>query len=212
MGSDIENINKLLADPKTFEEVASEYDSPVDCYDSLRGEAKKSLETFDKYLSFYSACLEEGPTGFVLNELDSRTARSIKNMILKSSRAGRQFPVYSADEVHHRIEQYRKLGDESVNDLVTHRGVGFTTLEHIFDNDLNEGSGGQNGSTYRLLDNLLAKTPNTSSEITAILARARCTVGAKSTHKGHPAIGVHVDRLASKLPDHYPEDNRSGSE
>jgi hypothetical protein len=29
---------------------------------------------------------------------------------------------------------------------------------------------------------------------------------------GHPAIGVHIDRLASKLPDHYPEDNRSGSE
>lgn len=212
MGSDIENINKLLADPKTFEEVASEYDSRVDCYKSLRGEAKKSLETFDEYLSFYSACLEEGPTEFVLDRLDSETARSIKNMILKSSRAGRQFPVYSADGVHHRIEQYRKLGDESVNDLVTHRGVGFTTLEHIFDNDLNEGSGGQNGSTYRLLDNLLAKTPNTSSEITAILARARCTVGAKSTHKGHPAIGVHVDRLASKLPDHYPEDNRSGSE
>ena len=206
MGSNGTDLQAVLAEPSAFEEIESEYDDAVDCYQSLRDEAKKSLTTFDEYMTFYSACLEQGPTGYVLNDLNKNAARSIKNMILKSSRAGRQFPVYSVADLHRRIEQYQELGGESVDSPVTHRGVAFTTLEHIFDSDEHE------NHAYEILDSLFDETPDAASELTAILARARFVVATKSMDRELPAFEQQVDNFVTGLPDFYPEDDRSGSE
>lgn len=202
MGSEGEDLQAVLAEPSVFEEVASEYNDAVDCYRSLRDEAKRSLTTFDQYMAFYSACLREGPRDFVLKDLDTNAARSLKNMVLRSSRAGRQFPVYSVAELSRRVKQYQELEDG----LVTPRAVAFAVLEHIFDSDEHE------NHVYEILDSLLDETPDAASELTAILARARFVVATKSMDRELPAFEQRVDNFATVLPDFYPEDDRSGSE
>lgn len=206
MCSEVDDLQVLLADPSAFNEIMSGYDNAVDCYQSLLHEAKRSLSTFDEYIAFYSSCLAEGPSDFVKNDLETNAARSLKNMVLKSSRAGRQFPVYSVAELHRRVNQYQKLTVESVDNLVTHRSVAFTTLEHIFDNTED------NSQVYGILDGLFDETPDTPSDLTAILARARFVVATSSIKRNIPAYERHVQELITELPDFRGEDHRSGPE
>lgn len=206
MSPETEDLEALLAEQAKFDEIALEYDDSIDCYRSLRDEAKRSLTTFDEYQKFYSVCLDQGPTGFVINDLNDNAVRSIKNMILGSSRAGRQFPVHSAAEIHQRINKYQDLGDDSVDNLVSYRAIVFTTLEHLFDSDR------EDAAIYKEIDDILAETPEGPSEITSVLARARFVIAVQLTDKNSPAIEKHFIELIDTLPDFNSEDDRPAEE
>lgn len=202
MTLDMSPLQRFLENPTNFDEIVSDYDDEVDCYTNLRDEAGKQLPSFEEYLRFYTASIEEGPTEFVFYDLKRNAARSLKNMVLRSSRAGRQFPITSAAELQQRSEAFRDLGVDSI----TPHSVVFTLLEHIFDSDEHKAHG------YEIIDHLLTETPDTSSELVALLVRVRFVLATESINPDSTAVDTHVEELYRDLPDTLQDDDRNASE
>lgn len=202
MTSEHSALQRFLENPANFEELVSDYEDEVDCYTSLRDEAKKILPSFNEYFQFFTASIDEGPTEFVFNDLNRNAIRSLKNMVLRSSRAGRQFPITSAAELQRRVEAFRDLGVDSV----TPHSVIFTLLEHIFDDDKHE------THSYEIIDHLLTETPDAPSELVALLVRARFVLATETLNPDSAAVDTHIEKLYHDLPDTIKNDNRSASE
>jgi hypothetical protein len=82
-------VQSLIENPKLFSEISDQYESDIDCFETLLTQAKQSLESFEEYTEFYSICLEYGPTSYVQSQLEENAVRSLKNMVLQSSTAGK---------------------------------------------------------------------------------------------------------------------------
>lgn len=195
-------LQEFVEDPRTFDELAADYDDDVACYTDLRDEAKRTLSSFDKYLEFYAASIEHGPTEFVFYDLNQNAVRSLKNMVLRSSRAGRRFPIASAAELQRRIDLYNELGVDSV----TPRTTLFTIIEHILDDDSHA------AHAHQILDQLLADQPADGSELITLLARVRFVLATRSLHIDNPGLEIYMNELRDDIPDPLPEDDRTASE
>jgi hypothetical protein len=202
MTSSTSEVEQFVEDPRRFDELATDYDDDVACYTDLRDEAKRTLSSFDAYLEFYAASIEHGPTEFVFYDLNRNAVRSLKNMVLRSSRAGRQFPIASAGELQRRIELYVELGVDSV----TPRTTLFTIIEHILDDD------SPAAHAHRILDRLLADRPANGSELVTLLARVRFVLTAESLDIDDPSLEIYLNKLRDDIPDPLPEDERTASE
>jgi len=197
-----EFLQTVLSEASTFDEVAPEFEDEVTCYKRLRDTAKTELASFDEYLEFYSQAIEGGPTDFVFYDLERNSTRSLKNMVLRSSQAGRRFPICSLSELQHRIKSYQNLGVESV----TPRSVAFTVLEHIFDNEESQ------SYCYDIMNSLLSECSSSPSEIIEIFARARFVVATETLDTEVEALEDYFQSLSSDLPDPRPDDDRAASE
>ena len=202
MDSDSDAIQALIDDPSSFDEIATDYEDDVKCYDDLLNEAKKNLSSFNEYMQFYTANIEFGPTDYVYHDLKQNATRSLKNMVLGSSRAGKRFPVFSAAELQHRIDSYRDLGVDSV----TPRTVTYTILEHILDDEPHE------SQVYMMLDHLLSDQPDNGPELISLLARARFVFATEKFDSDNPALETHLSQLHDTIPDPLPNDERSPSQ
>lgn len=191
----------LLNEPETFDQLAEQYDSAIDCYDHMLTQAKQSLGTFEDYVEFYSICLEYGPTSHVKSQLEENAVRSLKNMALQSSTAGEQFPVQTVAQLRQRVDTYRDLGVESV----TQRSVAFTLLEHLFDDDEHE------PYAYEILSRILNSQPPSPSELTATLVRARFVVAAETASR-QTSMDTHAEELFTNFPDPRPDDEGTATE
>lgn len=195
-------VEEFVEDPQTFDEFAADYDDDVSCYTDLRDEAKRTLSSFDAYLEFYAASIEHGPTEFVFYDLNRNAVRSLKNMALRSSRAGKRFPIISAAELQRRIDSYAELGVDSV----TPRTTLFTIIEHILDDDVHD------AQVHQILDQLLADQPSEGSELITLLARVRFVLIAESLNINNPSLEIYLNELRDDIPDPLPEDDRTASE
>lgn len=200
-GSCNKSFRRLLDGEVTFEELSSEFEDDVACYQRLRDETKKSVTSFDDLIDFHQVCIEQGPTEFVFYELKRNAARSLKNMMLGDSRVGRRIPITSAAELQRRIDAYQSLGVESV----TSRAVVFTLLEHIFDDD------GHADHASEILGQLLQSCPDTAETVN-LLARARFVLVAESLRPELAAFDTQVEALFTEFVDPRPDDDRSAEE
>jgi len=200
MSTDASALRTFLNDPANFDEIASDYQDEVECYIKLRDKAKKALSTFDEYIQFYGMAIEEGPSGFVLQDLNRNATRSLKNMILRSSSTGKRYPITSVTELERRAEAFHELGVNSV----TPQSVVFTVLEFIFDD------GNPNG--YEVIDHLLSERSDASSDFVALFVRARFIIAVESLNANSPAVDIYTEEFYQDLPDTIPDDERSASE
>ena len=198
--SNVTKVRTLLNKPETFNKLAKQYDSDVDCYEQLLTQAKQSLETFDDYAEFYSICLEYGPTSYVQSQLERNATRSLKNMVLQTSTSGKRFPIRTVAQLRQRINTYRDLGVESV----TSQSVAFTLLEHIFDDDSHE------PHAYEILSRLLSSQPSSPGELTAILTRARFVVAAETASR-QISMEIYSKELFTDFPDPRPNDKATAA-
>lgn len=194
-------IKTLFDEPETFDELAAQYDDGQDCYENLLIQAKQSLDTFKDYAEFYSICLEYGPTSYVQSQLEENAVRSLKNMVLQTSTAGKQFPIRTVAQLRKRIDTYRDLGVKSV----TQRSVAFTLLEHLFDDDEHE------SYMYEILSRLLRSQPSSPGELTAILVRTRFIV-ASETASRQSSLETFGEELFTEFPDPRPDDDATARE
>lgn len=202
MASDPSQVKEFVEDPTTFEEIAVDYDDDVACYNDLLDGAKRSLSSFDEYLEFYTASIEYGPTDYVFYDLKRNSVRSLKNMVLRSSRAGKRYPIVSAAELQHRIDSYHDLGVDSVTPSTTT----YTIIEHLLDDDSHE------EHAYQILDYLLGDKPNDGLELITLLARARFVLTVETLNVDNPALEIYLSELRDDIPDTLPDDDRTPSE
>jgi hypothetical protein len=189
-------VQSLIENPKLFSEISDQYESDIDCFETLLTQAKQSLESFEEYTEFYSICLEYGPTSYVQSQLEENAVRSLKNMVLQSSTAGKRFPIHTAAQLRQRIDAYRDLYINSV----TQRSTAFTLLEHIFDLIEDPDSDEDEAYGYRVLSRLLCEQPTTAGALTAILVRARFVVAAMTVDR-QVALDTYVNEMFRDFPD-----------
>jgi hypothetical protein len=202
MSSDSLTVREFIQDPSIFDTIVADYEDDADCYNDLRDEAKKSLSSFDEYLEFYATCIERGPKEHASSDLERNAVRSLKNMVLGSSTAGRRFPIVSAADLQHRIDSYQELGVESV----TPRTVTYTIIEHILDDSPDE------SQVYVTLDHLLTDQADKSDELVTLLSKARFVFAAETLQLDNPALEIYLDEFCDDLPDPLPDDNRTPAE
>lgn len=202
MTSGTSPVEDVVTDPATFEAVATGYDDEVACYRDLRDEAKRTLGSFDEYLDFYAAVIESGPTDYVYYDLETNAVRSLKNMVLRSSRSGKRFPVDSARELQRRIDSYQSLGV----DAVTPRTTTYTIIEHLLDDDHDR------ATVYRTLSQLLGDLPTDGAELTKLLVHARFVFATETLASTNPAVERYLAELHEDLPDPLPNDGRGAQE
>lgn len=200
-------VRTLIENPNRFNEISSQYDNDVDCYENLLRQAKRSLETFEEYAEFHSICLEHGPTSYVKEQLEANAVRSLKNMVLQTSTAGKRFPIHTAAQFRHRVELYRDLGIESV----TQRSAAFTLLEYIFDAVEDQARDKDEGYGYKVLSRLLCEQPTPAGDLTAILVRARFVVGALTAGR-QMSLDTFAGEMIANLPDPKKDDGATASE
>lgn len=198
MTSGTSRVEDVVSDPDAFEAIATGYDDEVACYRDLRDEAKRTLESFDEYLNFYESVIESGPTDFVYYDLETNAVRSLKNMVLRSSRSGKRFPVDSASELQRRIDSYQLVGV----DAVTPRTTTYTIIEHLLDDDTDR------ATVYRTLNQLLGDLPTDGAELTRLLAHARFVFATETLAGTNPAVERYLTELHEDLPDPLPDDDR----
>lgn len=202
MTSEPPEVEAFVENPSRFDEIAAAYDDDTACYNDLRDEAKRTLSSFDEYLDFHAASIEYGPTDYVLSDLNRNAVRSLKNMVLRSSRAGKRFPIASAAELQHRIDSYADLGIDSV----TPRTTAFTIIEHILDDDSHE------AHAHHILDQLLTDQPDKEFELITHLVRARFVLAAETLNLNNPGLEIYLSELRDDIPDTLPDDERTPSE
>lgn len=195
-------LDEFLSDTSKFSQIAAEFSDEVACYRQLRSSAKSSLTSFDEYIQFYAACIDEGPTGFVYHDLQKNAIRSLKNMVLRDSDAGKRFPIQSARELNRRIKAYQDLGV----DTVTERAVVFTLIEHILDHDTHKRHG------YEIIALLLDDLPDKPTKTVEILIRAGFIFSVQSSALGTEGFDKYVDSFFSKFPAVRPDDDRTAAE
>lgn len=200
-------VQSLIKNPKLFSEISDQYESDIDCFETLLTQAKQSLESFEEYTEFYSICLEYGPTSYVQSQLEENAVRSLKNMVLQSSTAGKRFPIHTAAQLRQRIDAYRDLYINSV----TQRSTAFTLLEHIFDLVEDPDSDEDEAYGYRVLSRLLCEQPTTAGALTAILVRARFVVAAMTVDR-QVALDTYVNEMFRDFPDTKKDDEATASE
>ena len=81
--SDEPQVRAIILEPETFDEITTQYEDQIHCYEALLEQAKRSLGTFEEYAEFHSVCLEYGLTNYVRSQLEENTVRSLKNMVLR---------------------------------------------------------------------------------------------------------------------------------
>lgn len=196
-------VDQLLSYSKKFDEIVEGFDDEIDCYYALQDAAKSHLRSFEDLIQFYEICIDQGPAGFIYSRLDRNAERSLKNMILQDSPAGKRFPINSLPELDNRVQSYRDLG----LDGITTKSVVSTTLEHIYakerevDVDL----------VYERCDNLLDESDQTIGG-KKLLAHARFVSATSSVDRDTEAFDYYTSEFLSDLPDPYPEDQRSADE
>lgn len=195
------HLQTLLEYPSRYQEILAEYNGERDCYEDLLQTAKRTLTSFDEYHEFYEVMIQEGPTDLVTDDLNRNVARSLKNMVLRSSQAGRQFPIFTATELEQRIEAYQDLG---ANNL-TERSVIFTLLEQLFDED-------QDTLPYEVVSRLCRDLPTGDSVIAEILTRARFVLATTAASVEGEAINHLFEKLYTDLPNPLPDVPREASE
>ncbi|WP_135537068.1 hypothetical protein [Halostella pelagica] len=197
--SDAERVNLLLSGSKSFEEIAEDFEDEIDCYYNLQNAAKTHLRSFEKYLRFYEVCIDQGPTGFVYSRLNRNAERSLKNMVVRGSDAGKRFPINSLSELDNRVKGYQDLG---LNGLTTGNVVS-TILEHIYTE--------REDSVYEICDNLLHDS-NQPIMGKKLLVHARFISVTTSVDRDTEAFEYYLSEFLSDLPDPHPEDERSADE
>jgi len=199
-------LETIFEDPTKFETIASKFDDEIDCYETLLKKAKKSLSSFNELHHFYSIAIQEGPTESVLHDLDRNAARSLKNMVLGSSRSGRQFPIDSVEELQYRVDKYQALGEE----VVTPESVVFTILEYLFDKDEHTA---QAYERFRLLLNNTSETDSSqNSELVTLLARSRFILAADMLSHKKRQLEPYIKEFLNDVPDPLPDDDRTATE
>lgn len=203
MSSDTDDpVHLLLENPDSYNEIESDFEDEATCYEFLRSNAKKSISSFDNYIKFYDICLENGPSPLVYSDLKNNAARSLKNMVLRESKAGKRFPILSATQLQDRIGAYQDIGIDSVTD----QAVVFTLLEHIFESDKHE------KHAYEILDQLLNEIPTTPTDTVKILVRARFVIATETLDTRTEVFEEYINSFLSDLPDPRPNDDRTASE
>ena len=192
---------EILEDPERYDEITSEYEDEVAAYEVILDQAKSSLDTFEDYAEFYSVCIENGPSKYIIGQLEENAVRSLKNMVLQTSTAGKRFPIRTASELYQRINRYTELGVESV----TQRSVSFTILEHIFDSDTSE------SYAYMILSQLLRDQPSDQNELVAILVRSRFVIAAETVDR-KTSLKTYAEELFDDLPDPKINENATSTE
>lgn len=195
-------LQSFLENPSNFDQIASNYDDEVKCYLDLLDNAKKSLGSFNEYHRFLTAATQHGPTDFVYYRLNRNGVRSIKNMILGSSRAGRQFPISSLEELQERIEAYQELGVKPVEP----QSVIFTLFEHLLDSETNQ------RQPYHIINSILNQENLPNSEVVSFLVQIRLVLALQVSGQNESELKRHTNQAASELPDPLPDDDRDGEE
>jgi hypothetical protein len=194
-------VQDLINDPESYYDISAEYSSDQDCYETLLKQAKQSLATFEEYIEFHSVLLDHGPTEYVQHQLKRNTLRSLKNMILQTSTAGKRFPIHTLEQLQKRIKKYKELGVESVNQ----RAVAFTLLEHLFDDDSDD------AYIYTILDRILNVQPSQGGDLVAILVRARFVIAAQTVNR-QTSLDTYAEELFDDLPDPKAQDKATARE
>lgn len=194
-------VQDLINDPESYYDISAEYSSDEDCYETLLKQAKQSLATFEEYIEFHSVLLDHGPTEYVQQQLKRNTLRSLKNMILQTSTAGKRFPIHTLEQLQKRIKKYKELGVESVNQ----RAVAFTLLEHLFDDDSDD------AYIYTILDRILNVQPSQGGDLVAILVRARFVIAAQTVNR-QTSLDTYAEELFDDLPDPKAQDKATARE
>ena len=197
--SDAERVDLLLTGSMSFEEIAEDFDNEIDCYYSLQNASKTHLKSFKEYLHFYEVCIDQGPTGFVYSRLKRNAERSLKNMVIRGSDAGKRFPINSLSELDNRVKGYQELG----LDRLTTESVVSTILEHIYTE--------RGDSIYEICNSLLHDS-NQPIMGKKLLVHARFVSVMISVDRDTEAFEYYSSEFLSDLPDPYPGDERSADE
>ena len=198
---DSAKVQELVNDPDIYHDILAEYSSEQECYEAILKQAKQSLATFEEYIEFHSVLLNHGPTKYVQNQLERNTLRSLKNMLLQTSTAGRRFPIHTSEQLQNRIKKYKELGVESVNQ----RAVAFTLLEHLFDDDSDD------AYIYKILGRILSVQPSQGGDLIAILVRARFVIAAQTVNR-QTSLDTYAEELFDDLPDPKAQDKATARE
>lgn len=156
---------QLVEDPETYSEFESEYRDSWEYYRSVRNAAPDELPTFEEYLELHRIFFE-GPSGdHVRRQVEQWLPRSVKNMVLGTSKRGRAYSVSTLKQVEERLNAYRSLDLETPT---LYEQVQ-TIVEALYDDDWM--------SAYSTLDGLLAEVPEGAPKAIELVARLRAVVG-----------------------------------
>ena len=188
-----EQVRALVRDPSRYDEIAGAYDdNAVYTVRNLQDGAVAALDTFEEYAEFNRICLVEGPDEDVLWLIDAQEiARSIKNMLLRDSKAGRAYPLDTLSEVEDRLARFARVGHEvpSLRDVVE------TTVEHLYDKRTTA------EHVFSTLSRVLSDVPGTTAhggdvrEAVDFLARARTVARLSAAGKPHRTLAEEATRF-----------------
>jgi len=128
-------------------------------------------------------------------------------MVLRTSHAGKRFPIHTAAQFDQRVKIYQELGIESV----TQRSAAFTLLEHVFDLIESQDREEDEAYAYKILSQLLCEQPSPAGELTAILVRARFVIGSMTVNR-RVSLDTFAEEMFVDFPDPRKNDEATAAE
>lgn len=187
-----ERAKRLVEAPERYDELKAEYSNEWKYYRSLRNAAPEELATFDEYVELHRIFFERESRRQIRAQVEQWLPRSVKNMVLGSSKRGRAYRISTLQEVNERLKTYDELG-LATPDLYEQIQ---TILEALYDDDWND--------AHSILDDLLDDTPNGASKTIELVARVRVALAvrdAEDTSAVHQAIVEYVETVDPPLSD-----------
>ncbi|MFT4920817.1 MAG: hypothetical protein ACI8XM_000008 [Haloarculaceae archaeon] len=194
--SHADRAEMLLEDPSRFEELVQEYDDGTEFYGKTARKVPRVDARFEALIEYHRIFIDRGPSEYIYYRLNRDTARSIKNMILGGSRAGRAYRIHTLAEAQDRVDAYWELGmDEEALSLSR---VVETTLEEIYLDD------DYRSQAYSILNTLLNDVTDVNREVIEFVARAqlveRLDNGQREDHQ-HAALERYLNHVPNPRPD-----------
>lgn len=196
-----ERAEALLNQPERYEELVEAYQNGKEFYEKTREKIPNVASDFEEYLSFYRIFINRGPSEYIYSLLNKNTDRSIKNMILGSSDAGRAFRIYTLEQAEQRVKSYQGLGVEGTS----LHGVITTVLEEIYE------SGDYEKYGYSILSTLLNGVPSSERDTVELVARARF-VAAIQLGSNEQRISEKLNNYLNVVGDPLTKDSRTAEE
>lgn len=194
----------LVNNPDRFDEFRREYGGDHELYEKVLSKCPTELETFDEFLSLYEILLERGPRDTVISNLERDLARSIKNMVLGDSKAGKAYPIDTLSELSDRVAQFDSLSEQVT--VPSERDIVLTTIEHIYAFESHD------RRSDELFDRLLADTDGVDDEAVEVLARARLVARLRDGIPSEDQVEQELDRYLTATVDPMPDDDQSAEE
>lgn len=191
-----ERAKILLEDPDRFEELVEDYEDGTDFYNKTARKVPSIDDNFEALLDYHQIFIDRGPSDYIFYNLNRNTARSIKNMLLGGSDAGKAYRIYTLAEAQQRVMAYQDLGvHESVISLDR---VLETTLEEIYTETK------YRRQMYPLLNTFLSDVSDVSRDVVEFVARARLVEqfqNAQANEQRRAAFEAYITQVTNPLPD-----------